>query len=426
MTYQQNLTPRENEVVEFLPATHSELSEAFGFGKSASRDHISSIEQKGAPIDSRAVTRDGEVKEYYMRQKEHPTNQNTAEDYSSVSKKAAKTKRLNNAADNLTARLDKALNATKPAVSSEPLSSGGDEDVAIHVTDDHIGDRLEDEYGNEVFNTETAVERIRHRVTRTFELIERQKQAGWTFHTAHYLMGGDIITGSGIYDGQSWEVEKNFNEQIDIATSVHFDQITRLAEEFEAVQVVCQTGNHGEIAISGSSQKANGDDIVYRMLDALVRASEHDNITFIRNERTGYTNFRMRCDKQADEARADELEVSVEDLPEGERSGHAAHMRHGQSAGEHIGTAAKKRDWRGWKLMHGFDIAYLGHYHIQGQDRVMEAPVIRSGSLKPPDDFEESISEWSMPMSTIHGVADNQPKTWSYDVQYEPGVDIGL
>jgi hypothetical protein len=50
----------------------------------------------------------------------------------------------------------------------------------------------------------------------------------------------------------------------------------------------------------------------------------------------------------------------------------------------------------------------------------MESPVIRSGSIKPPDDFEESISEWSMPACTIHGVSDEEPKTWSFDVNFEP------
>lgn len=394
MNFKQNLTPREQQVVEFLPATHNQLSEAFGFGKSASRDHISSIERKGAPVDNRRVSgENGKVKEFYLREREHPTNQSETREYGSISKKAAKTKRLNNVAQSLSERLDKALNATAPAVSVEELSSGGDEDVAIHVTDDHIGDLLEDEYGNVVFDTEVAVAKIRQRVTRTLEIIERQEDAGWNFHTVHYIMGGDIITGSGIYQGQAWEVEKNFNEQIDIATSVHFDQIKRLAEKFEAVQVVCQTGNHGEIRITGSSEKANGDDIVFRMLDALVRASEYDNITFIRNHQTNYTNFEMR--------------------------GHRAHLRHGKDMKPQSETRAASDDLRGWKLMHDFDILYAGHYHKQGQDRVMAAPLIRSGSICPTSEFEESISEWSMPMSTVHGVSDDQPKTWSYDVQYD-------
>lgn len=421
MSYKQNLTPREDEIAGFLPATYSELSDEFGFGISAARDHKSSMERKGMPIAWRRVKRgDSQVKEFYVREGEHPTNQNETRDYGGTAKKAAKTKRLNNAAQELSERLDKALNATAPAVSVEPLSTGGEEDVAIHVTDDHIGDELTDEFGVVQFSPEIAVERIRHRVTRTLEIIERQEAAGYNFHTVHYIMGGDIMTGSGIYEGQAWETVLNFNEQIDLAVSAHFDQIKRLAEKFEAVQVVCQVGNHGEIRMSGSSGKANGDDIIYRMLDLAVRTSEYENITFIRNDHTGCINFRMRTDRKADEKRAQELGYDEpRELPEQERTGHAAHLRHGQGAGEHIGTAAKKRDWRGWKDMHDFAIAYLGHYHIQGQDRVMGAPVLRSGSIKPGDEFTESISEWEMPTSTIHGVSDDQPKTWSYDVHYE-------
>lgn len=394
MNFEQNLTPREQQIVEFLPATHSELTDEFGFGASTSRDHTGSIERKGAPLNWRRVDRgDSQVKEYYIEEDARP-EQNDTREYGSISKKASKTKRLNNVAQNLSERLDKALNATAPAVSVEPLSSGGEEDVAIHVTDDHIGDKLTDEFGKVAHDTETAVERIRHRVTRTLEIIERQEAAGWNFHTVHYLMGGDIITGAGIYEGQSWEVEKNLNEQIDIATSVHYDQIQRLSEKFEAVQVVCQTGNHGEIRITGSSEKANGDDILYRMLDQLVRVSEMENVTFIRNHATNFTNFTMR--------------------------GHDALLRHGKDMKAQSETRAASDDLRGWKLMHEFDIMYAGHYHIQGQDRVMGAPLIRSGSLKPSDEFEERISEWSMPMSTVHGISDTHPKTWSYDVQYEP------
>ncbi|AAL54960.1 metallo-dependent phosphatase domain protein [Halophage HF1] len=393
MSYQQNLTPTELDIIDYFPATYAALSDEFGFSESTARDHISSIERKGAPLAKRRI--DGGKVEAYMRdvEKEHPTNQNETREYGSTTK-ATKTKRLNKTAGSLSRRLDKVLNNTEPAISAVPLSEGGEEDVVIHVTDDHIGDVLENEFGNEVFNTEIALERIRYRTQKTLELIERQRKAGWDFHTVHYVMGGDIITGSGIYRGQAWEVELNFNEQVDLAAQVHFEQIRTLAENFDAVQVVCQTGNHGEIRINGSSQKANGDDIVYRMLDAVVRASEYENITFIRNDRTGFTNFEIR--------------------------GHKAHIRHGQNAAEHIGTSAAKRDWRGWLLQHDFDIAYAGHYHTQGVDRVMNVPVIRSGSIKPPGDFEESIAEWSMPGATIHGVSDSLPLTWLYDVQYQP------
>ena len=394
MSYSQPLTETEQRIVEYVaknPSTYADLAEEFVFSESTARDHVAAIERSGAPIAKRRI--DGGYVEVYMRdaEKEHPTNKNETREYGS-SNTAKKTKTLNEAATSLSKRLDKVLNSSQPAVSDVPLSEGGDEDVAIHVTDDHIGDKLEDEFGNLKFNTEIAVGRIRHRVDETMKIIERQRRAGWDFHTAHYLMGGDIITGSGIYEGQSWELEKNFNEQIDIAVEVHFEQIRRLAEEFEAVQVVCQTGNHGEIRISGSSQKANGDDIVYRMLDLLVRTSDLDNVTLIRNDSANFTNFEMR--------------------------GHSAHLRHGDNMKSQAETRAASDDLRGWKLMHEFDIMYAGHYHIQGVDRVLGAPLIRSGSIKPGDDFEESISVWSMPASTIHGVSDDKPKTWTYDVEF--------
>lgn len=392
MTYEQNLTPAELSIVEQLPATYSELSSYFGFSESTARDHIASIERKGAPLAKRT---DGGVVEAYMRdkQKEHPTNQNNTDSYGQTDSKTAKTKRLNKSSNKLSNRLDRILNASQPAVSTTQLSSGGEEDVAIHVTDDHIGDRLEDEFGNVRFDTQTSIDRIKQRVDETMKFIHRQREAGYDIHTAHYLMGGDIITGVGIYQGQAWEVEKNFNEQIDIATEVHLEQIRRLSEEFEAVQVVCQPGNHGEIRISGSSQKANGDDILYRMLDHLVRISDMENVTLIRNNRKGFTNFEMR--------------------------GHNAHLRHGDNMKPQSETRAASDDLRGWKLQHKFDILYAGHFHTQGVGRVMGAPLVRSGSIKPPDDFEESISEWSMPASTVHGVTDDRPMTWSFDVSYE-------
>jgi hypothetical protein len=284
-----------------------------------------------------------------------------------------------------------------PAVSDVPLSSGGEEDVVIHVTDDHIGDKVTDEFGNVVFDTEIAKNRIEHRVNETFRQIDRQKNAGYEFHTGHYVMGGDIVTGSGIYQGQSWEVELNLNEQIEVATESHYKQIRRLSEEFEAVQVVCQTGNHGEIRISGSSQEANADEIVFSNLDLLVRVDpELDNVTLIRNNSTNFTNFKIR--------------------------GHRAHLRHGRSAKSQSETAAAKRDFLGWKGMHkNPELMYVGHYHIQTQERVgADTILIRSGSIKPSDDFEESLSLWSMPAATIHGVSDERPKTWSYDVEFEP------
>lgn len=394
MTYEQPLTPTEQEIVEFLPATYNHLVNEFEFSDSTARDHISAIKRAGAPLTSRRIS--GGVKEFYMRDKEneHPTNQNDTRTYGTVNKKATKTKRLNKHANKVSNFLDEQLNNTEPAISDEPISKGGEEDVVWHVTDDHIGDKFTDEFDNVMFNTEIAIARIRERVSKGFEFIDRMENAGYDFHTAHYLMGGDIVTGAGIYSGQLWEVELNFNEQIEVAVEEHYKQIKRLSERFEAVQVVQQTGNHGEIRINGSSQEANADDIVYRMLDLLVRFDPNlDNVTVIRNHSTNFTNFEIR--------------------------GHNAQVRHGQQMRDQTETRAGSDDFKSLLLQHDYPkLVYMGHYHFQSQKRFWESNIIRSGSIKPADDFEESIGKWSMPAATVHGVSDETPMTWKKDVEF--------
>lgn len=408
-----HLTPTQQEVAQFLPATYAEISERFGFTESSARDHISAIERSTAPLSNRQL--DGGTKEFFV---EDPmTDRGVPENRSQINK-TKKTRRANKHLRGLTNRLERLMEGTEPAYYDADLDPSN-ETVVMHWTDDHVGDVVTDEFGEEIFNLEIAERRIRQRTQNAFRLVERQESAGYQFDEMVIGIGGDSVTGAGIYEGQAHEVEANLNEQIDLVVELYLEQIKRAAEKFPSVRVICQTGNHGEIRVSGSSQKANADDIVYRMLDIAVREGEYDNITFIRNEHTGYTNFRMRVDEEEDREKAEALGLDdVSELPTEYQSGHRAHLRHGDNCQEHIGTSASKRDWRGWKIDSGFDIAYRGHYHQPSQDYVREAPVIMSGSIKPPSDFEESISEWSMPSATIHGVSDNRPVTWSFDVDF--------
>lgn len=391
MTSIDTLSGKHRDVAEYLPANYSEIAERFGHSESTARDHIRAIQNNGVSLDERI---ENGKKVFYPpgSAPEHPTNNNKNQ-RSSIYGKQKITKRANKTLHETNRRLTRLLNNSKP-----PVADGGHpvepshEDVAIHVTDDHHGDVVTDEFGQAQFDSTISVERAEQRVDNVMSLVNRQESAGYTFDTANYLMGGDIVTGAGIYEGQAHEVERNLNEQIDEASRVHLEQIRRLSNRFPAVRVVCQTGNHGEIRVSGSSKEANADDILYRMLDLAVRESDMENVTFIRNDHTRYTNFEMR--------------------------GHRAHLRHGDDSLEHIGTSASKRRWRGWKLDHEFDVAYRGHYHQPSRDMVREAPVIMSGSIKPSSDFEESISEWSVPAATIHGVSDSRPCTWSFDVEF--------
>lgn len=118
------------------------------------------------------------------------------------------------------------------------------------------------------------------------------------------------------------------------------EQIKRLSSRFPTVQVVCQPGNHGALEAS-YSDGANADRILYMMLDKAVRQdSSLDNITFIRNDSTAFTNFYTRGNR-ADYERGGAWKF---------------HLRHGQDSLEHIGTSAGKQRWYNWTASKGSGI----------------------------------------------------------------------
>jgi hypothetical protein len=127
-------------------------------------------------------------------------------------------------------------------------------------------------------------------------------------------------------------------------------------------------------------------------------------------------------DKEQDRQKADALDLDVTELPTELESGHRAHLRHGQSSLEHIGTSAGKKRWLQWKDQHKFDIAYRGHYHMFQMDSISCTPVVMSGAIVPPDDFEESLAEWDEPAATVHGVSDERPISWFYPIDFEKPV----
>jgi hypothetical protein len=197
------------------------------------------------------------------------------------------------------------------------------------------------------------------------------------------------VTGEAIYANQQAHTDEALDEQVQIAYDVYMEQIRRLADRFPTVQVVCQPGNHGDLGASYSNG-ANADRLLYMMLDESIRMSDMENITFIRNDSTLFTNFYVRGSRRSYEEDG------------------------------HIGTSAGKRRWYSWMLRHEFDQAYRGHYHQFEIDSLHgDVNVYMTGSPKPPEEFEEALAEWTSPSATLHGVSDNRTTTWLYPVEFE-------
>lgn len=392
--YNKAFNDRQKEAYDALPGTAQEIAEALGVVESTARDYISQLRNEcGVPLsrDEHGIYYDRAQSAETLNASAPPTE--PPEERSALAQHTIKKK-------DVLLRMKRALASelqdTGPVVADGGIMTEPDnEDVVIHRSDDHLGAQYDDEFDNTVFSPEIAIQRVRAVTNKVMELVERQQQAGVTYDNAHLLLGGDTVHGEGIHANQPWESAMTLVEQVESARDLYVDQIERLREVFEAVQVVCQNGNHGELRGDGMSDEANADDIVYMMLEKTADDRNWDDVTIVRSSGSYFTNFTMR--------------------------GHRGHLRHGQKSLFHIGTSSGQKRWLAWLQQHNFDIAYRGHYHEFRIENIHSKPVIMSGSVCPPSDFEEAIAEWSEPAATVHGVSDERPLTWFYPIDFNDG-----
>ena len=374
-----SLTPEQQAACKELPATSTDVADELGITTDAAGKRLKRVPQAFRDDDGIWVW-NGEKDLHRMR--------------------TTHTGSITRAANNILTEDERGikalLNKTEPATAiQDPQPTN--EDVVFAFGDLHIGDKVTDDRDRVVFDTEVAIRRVREVVRRGVTYARRLPET--EIDTCHVLINGDSVTNTNIYESQ-WEnldhqLGATIKDQINNAAELLMWAIKTLAEEFPTVQVVCQPGNHGENRASGVSKQANADIHMMSRLDFGCRHAEYDNINFVFHDSTKYTNFKLRGGKKR------------------------GHLRHGEGCQEHAGaTSASKRDWRGWLNMHEFDIAIRGHYHSGKLERVLGKPVIMAGSVKPPSDFEESISEWGGPGAVVFGVSDTESPSWMRFIEW--------
>jgi biotin operon repressor len=413
-----NLTPAQENVLMLLKnggASYTFLSEALDISRSTARDHVGTLKQyEGVEIEE---TMHGGEKTFYVNEDRTKTY---TPDTSELTSKASVTRDTKESVHSLIQHLQEDRRGRAPPMPEDGLTvRESNEDMVCHRSDDHIGAKYVDEYGDGTFDTDIAVARNRHIQQKVFELKKRQEMAGVEFDTFHLVLGGDHLHGIGVHPNQPWETEIPVPKQISVASDVYMEFIDRAQREFESVQVVCQRGNHGELSGDGMGPDDNVDDAFFLSLERRINDRGYDNVKFVMSEGGYFTNFRMRADREEDAAKADSLGIPVDRLPASLQSGHRAHLRHGQNSLEHIGTSSGKKRWHGWLERHKFDIAYRGHYHKYDISSIANRKVVMSGAIVPPSDFEESLAEWDAPAATLHGVSDERPMTWMYPIDFQ-------
>lgn len=268
-------------------------------------------------------------------------------------------------------------------------------DVIWHETDTHIGALVEDsENGEVVFNTEKAKEIMQEKRHNFKDYIEHL----WLdrvedIDNIHWVLGGDIVEGTGIYGGQAHETDSYINKQIEeageeLVTTYKF--LYELASHIDAqLQIVCMPGNHGDMKISSASNKASFDDIIYHNLHQAIGMHQdtiEDDGVEVRVKRSDTyvgTTFPLR--------------------------NMTAYVTHGQHMKDHVGTSSGQRD--ALSIMHekDADVIFRGHYHMPKIEDVNGTPVVMTNSIKPGGMYEDSIQAYGNPGYAFYTASDGNP-----------------
>jgi hypothetical protein len=398
----KTLTTNQKTAVEAMPATAREIADTLGYTSTSGVYDLLRRAENRDP--SYTFSSENGVWDYNRIETEKPimTDGGTATEPAPTThrvptaQKQTITKTANDFLSELEVDLRTRLIEGEPVTTDLPARPGY-RDMVMFRTDDHFGGK-DDEVDidgtiTETFNSEVAADRVYHHLNELLRWKESLEAAGYKFDTAHLIMNGDHITNESIYNGQAHYIDRRLRGQVKIASVTYVDVIRTLSEEFPAVQIICQHGNHGELRASGASHEANADDLMYDAIDLALQQSDLDNIQFVKNHVDTHTEFYMR--------------------------GHRGYIRHGQDGLGHIGTTSGVKRWQSWLLESidkhddtGWDVGYWGHFHQLKVEPVMGRPVLMGGTLEPAGDYENSL-----------GIAPGRPGAWCHTVSDDEAVD---
>jgi len=373
-------------------ATYYEIAEQsdMDIGREQGRYAIDRLKKQGYQIEGEPDKDEPKKKRfYYTRDTEELEMDHQPVNHTEKKRKTTTTKQtLSKKANERLVELEDLVKPVAQEIgpqmwNEEPEMTEGGRDLVIHETDIHFGDEVVNDRGQTIYNSEIAEERVRNRFEKIMGKVEQKRENGAVIDNVHILLGGDLLTNEAIYDTQPFHIDETVDKQINRAVSTYMDVLETLSNNFGHVQVICTGGNHGEFRVKGSSNKANGDDFIYDMLEIYSSKLEMDNVQFIKSDRTDRVLFNFR--------------------------GHIGYLTHGENRSFHIGTSSPESDWLSFKDQHNFDVAFRGHYHDFRIEQVNGAPVIMTPSQKPPGDFEDQNGIYGTPFNAIYFASDKRP-----------------
>lgn len=252
------------------------------------------------------------------------------------------------------------------------------------------------------YNTDVMKDRIA-RYCDTAEDLTTIQRAHHPVRDAVVMFGGDLIEGLFQFPQQPFEIDQTIFAQWATASRLVADVIRRALAFYENVTVIGEWGNHGRIGNRRSvvPRADNFDRMIYEHARALV---------------------------------ADELgkRLTWQDCPDGvqhvEIGGYRALLIHGDEFGRngHVSRqtmVTKINQWKAGAWDWPFRDAYVGHYHVHGEEVLADGigAVYWTGSSEGDSGYaKENIAAGSRPTQRLHFV---EPKRGHVTAQYKVWLD---
>lgn len=281
----------------------------------------------------------------------------------------------------LTKLEEEVKNTETPSTDYSNTADKGGKTMLIHETDPHFSAHVKNRAGQVVYDAETAA----LATSKAFDwYLSRAMQGENNVDEIVLMLGGDLVEGEDIYEGQPHKITDTLEGQIKKARRCYYEQIKKLRTAYPSVsiKIVCVSGNHGDL---GKTGRSNADDIIYSMLEDMIDLSDLQNIKFVKSDRSDYTTFTYRGGK------------------------YKGYLTHGENRSNHIGTSSPQSDWLAIKDDIGFDAAWRGHYHTQKVENVNGAPVCMTNSRKPGDDYTDKIATFGKTGNAVYFATDEEP-----------------
>ncbi len=157
-----------------------------------------------------------------------------------------------------------------PAIPIPKKGKPGDHWALLHSTDWQLGKRTVS------YNSDVCEKRIIASVERCLKLTTLQRHA-YDVSSVALLLGGDMVEGTTIFPGQSWEVDLTLYDQLFRVASIIDRMVRTLLGDFDLVEVYEEYGNHGRLGRIGEQPaEDNVDRMAYRI--GRDRVGEHKRL----------------------------------------------------------------------------------------------------------------------------------------------------